>query len=310
MDPYAIGEFSLASRNGDGRRPYLNANGVFIGLGTPVLERNIAGHWKPRNSDELGWLSKSGYGHAVDKLRVERGLQRVANALNKGDPSLAAIALVHCEFPPLNSLDDATRMAKTDGLLRKYNPDVADEPRVPAGETGGGEWTDGKGGGTATIVDDHSADSAVTSPSPIDVAYQGKRHDELVEEFANDLRNGGVAAETNLPITMIGGVATAYADIMFRRSDTGALCNIEVKTGKDPTFTPSQMVVYPIAAIGNHAYSNSPRIATFGFSPGQLLPPIQVYVMWEHEDGRLDEFPLPPMFEKRATWFPENYDGR
>jgi len=35
-------------------------------------------------------------------------------------------------------------------LLRKYSPD---QPRVPAGQTGGGQWTSGDGGGDATIGD-------------------------------------------------------------------------------------------------------------------------------------------------------------
>lgn len=303
MDPYTIREFSLAGGSGDGRRPYLNSEGAFIGLGTPILERDAAGRWRPRDTSELGWLLKSGYGNTVDKSRIERGLGQVARALNKGDLSLASIALVHCELPSLRSLEDAKRMAKTDGLLAKYNPDWIDEPRVPAGETGGGEWTDESSGGAATTDDGVREDGAPPSPSSLitDVAYQGKRHDELVQEFADDLRNGGVLTETNLPITMIGGEITAVADIVFKRSDTGALCIIEAKTGTDPTFTPSQMVVYPMAMIGQHAYSDSPRIENFGFSPGQLLPPIEVYVVWEHEDGHIDMDRINPEFKKRSV---------
>lgn len=61
----------------------------------------------------------------------------VAKAMNRGDRALAAIALVHAEFPPLPDESGARRMRRLDAML-KYN---ADEFRLPAGQPGGGQWT-------------------------------------------------------------------------------------------------------------------------------------------------------------------------
>jgi hypothetical protein len=46
------------------------------------------------------------------------------------------------QLPPLPSARHARAMAKADRMLVKDNPDWEDEPRVPAGNPDGGEWTD------------------------------------------------------------------------------------------------------------------------------------------------------------------------
>jgi hypothetical protein len=41
-------------------------------------------------------------------------------------------------------LQDETRLLRRDLLRRKYDPS---QPRIPAGSSGGGQWTSGAGGG-------------------------------------------------------------------------------------------------------------------------------------------------------------------
>ncbi|SEL99783.1 hypothetical protein SAMN04515666_106398 [Bosea lupini] len=48
----------------------------------------------------------------------------------------------------LVSLKAQTRLLRHE-LARKYNPD---QPRVPAGNTGGGQWTSGGGGGGPALA--------------------------------------------------------------------------------------------------------------------------------------------------------------
>lgn len=72
----------------------------------------------------------------IELGRCLTGLGRIAEALNQGDPSLAAIMSVHLRLPEI----DATGMAKLAAAsdLHKYSPD---QPRVPASNRDGGEWT-------------------------------------------------------------------------------------------------------------------------------------------------------------------------
>jgi hypothetical protein len=57
--------------------------------------------------------------------------------------------------------------------LRKYNPDVEAEPRIPKDETGGGQWTSGGSGGSAT-----SSDAEEGPSTPIQIA-----EDQTCQDF-------------------------------------------------------------------------------------------------------------------------------
>ena len=48
-----VREFKLAGPRGDGRHPYVNGDGAFIGRGVPLLERDVFGRWKPRDGAVL-----------------------------------------------------------------------------------------------------------------------------------------------------------------------------------------------------------------------------------------------------------------
>lgn len=62
-----VREFKLAGSGGDGRHSYVDKNGAFIGQGTPLLERDVRGQWKPRAEADIEGLLSRGYG-AVFKL--------------------------------------------------------------------------------------------------------------------------------------------------------------------------------------------------------------------------------------------------
>lgn len=134
-----VTEYRLAGPNGNGRHPYLNGDGAFLGEGTPLLEKDQSGRWRPRPQSVLEKLLTTGYGIPVNLDWRMHKLACVAHALNRGDRSLAAITLVHTELPVLPE-GSPRRMAKADGLLKSYDPA---EPRVPAGSPGGGRWTSG-----------------------------------------------------------------------------------------------------------------------------------------------------------------------
>ena len=144
--------FSLADPGPDGRRPYINTDGAFIGWAVPLLKRTSDGGWTPRDAATIETLLSRGYG-APFKLdwRYEQ-LGYVAKELDDGNLVLASLSLLHAQLPPLASEAHARAMAGADGLLAKENPNWEFEPRVPAGSPGG-EWTtDGGGSANGSIV--------------------------------------------------------------------------------------------------------------------------------------------------------------
>jgi hypothetical protein len=52
-------------------------------------------------------------------------------------------------------------MAKANGLILKYGPAWENEPRIPAQNTGGGEWTTNGGDGGTLVADGHGNTTGV-----------------------------------------------------------------------------------------------------------------------------------------------------
>lgn len=106
----------------DGRHAYLGEAGAFIGAGVPLLEKDSAGRWRPRPRGVLERLFRIGYDRPVDLDSRMAKLDAVAKALNEGDKSMAAVALIETELTPLPDADAAHRMAEAHALDSNFIP--------------------------------------------------------------------------------------------------------------------------------------------------------------------------------------------
>jgi hypothetical protein len=120
------------------------ALGALLALVHTRLDAGGVRHCEARSPDEIGRALRAAYGPQPDEvvLRLHRGLRRAAARIEADDLCLAGIEAVLLGLPDL-----------TPGAMAKL-ADIADlekgaawetEPRIPAGQTGGGQWTTGGG---------------------------------------------------------------------------------------------------------------------------------------------------------------------
>jgi hypothetical protein len=102
-----------------------------------------------RSPAEIDRILCTAYGPLADGVvqRVHRGLRRAAAWIEAGDLGRAGVEAVKLGVPAL-PLDAMTKLADL-ADLEKAGEAWEDQPRVPAGQTGGGQWTDGDGGAQA-----------------------------------------------------------------------------------------------------------------------------------------------------------------
>lgn len=143
--------YRLVPRGGAGLA--CDAEGVALGALNLVRARVDAGgvrHCEARSPERIGQALGAAYGPQPEEvvLRLYRGLRRAAGWIEADDLCLAGIEAVLLGFPDL-----------TPGAMAKL-ADIADlekgaawetESRIPAGQTGGGQWT-ADGGAAATHV--------------------------------------------------------------------------------------------------------------------------------------------------------------
>lgn len=143
-------KYSLVPRGGPG----LACDAEGLALGPIILARKIcdaAGNRRYRllSPKDMRQALRLTYGPIPDAVieRCCRGLVRVTQLLGTGKDALAGIHAVLIGFPAITP-DGMAKLAAA-ASLRKYNPDWEDEPRVPAGNPDGGQWTgdDGDGDG-------------------------------------------------------------------------------------------------------------------------------------------------------------------
>jgi len=143
--------YRLAKRGAAGLS--CDVDGVTLGpvpLITPIRNQNKTSRqrYKLRPAGEVARAIALAYGAVADDGIEARlaGLGRVAKALDRGEDALAAIIAVHLRFPGI-AADGMAKLAAAHDL-RKYDPD---EPRVPAGNPDGGQWTsEGEGNDSDT----------------------------------------------------------------------------------------------------------------------------------------------------------------
>lgn len=124
-----------------------DAGGLSL-AGVPLLRRSVGG-LEPRPTEELAWLLKRGYGHDIDPVRLRRGLDVVAQALNGNDIGRAMVAAIHLRLPSLDERG-AALIAFADEALNKYDPS---EPRDAQGR-----WTSDGGSSASASAPDAEPD--------------------------------------------------------------------------------------------------------------------------------------------------------
>ncbi|MGD1015612.1 MAG: hypothetical protein ABR863_04130 [Roseiarcus sp.] len=146
--------YRLAPRGGGG----LACDAAGVALGPAELARvgaDSAGRRRceVRPGRGLGRILSAAYGPQPEDviLRLHRGLRRAARAIEAGDLCLAGIEAVLLRLPDLSpqALDKLAEVAE----LEKGGTSWQDEPRVPAGQPDGGQWTtDGGAGGVPAVA--------------------------------------------------------------------------------------------------------------------------------------------------------------
>ena len=98
------------------------------------------GVYRMRPAAEVEKALRLAYGFGPEKIeRSQEGLTRIAELLDAGERVQASIRAVQLAFPEI-ATDAMAKLARA-ASLQKFNPNWAQEPRVPAGNPGGGDWT-------------------------------------------------------------------------------------------------------------------------------------------------------------------------
>jgi hypothetical protein len=163
MNSPSITIYRLSPRGGGG----LACDKAGVALGPTDLVRigaHVAGRrrYETRSPQALGCILSTAYGAQPEGviLRLHRGLRRAASAIEAGDLCLAGIETVLLALPDLtpSALAKLARGAE----LEKGGTAWENQPRVPAGQSDGGQWTADGGSAGAPTFDAQSA--ARTSP--------------------------------------------------------------------------------------------------------------------------------------------------
>ncbi|HEY1719740.1 MAG TPA: hypothetical protein VGG27_00720 [Magnetospirillaceae bacterium] len=204
-------EFKLGKSGCCRVHPYLDDGGAFFGNDAPLLEKDSLDRWRPRPRAALERDLSKALGTSIDLGWRMDSFVTVARALNKGDRSLAAIALVHAELPSLPRRPPQNG-ATTRSYFRKDAHDVSGEARIPAGQTGAGRWTVG---------------GVLSAAAAINIANLG-------DEAAAVLANGGRAALAALsdlgaglagPVTLATGLMLIPTSTITGNTTEGALAD-------------------------------------------------------------------------------------
>ena len=168
-------------------------------------------------------------------------------------------------------------------LEKRYSPD---QPRMPAGQSDGGQWTSGSGDGGGASTDINNLLQ--------DVAYQGDFHDVVRDYVVKALRSAGNAVETEVSLLLPGPPPIEARTDILARGPLGTIYGVEVKTGENPTFTPNQQIVYPHAIGGAGVVSYDAKILNLGLVPGRSLPAFPINAVYARKGGDpLKVIPLP-----------------
>ncbi len=103
-----------------------------------------AGRCVVRPLADFGRIIRAAYGPQTDAeiRRLHRGLGRAAAWIEAGDLGHAGVEAVMLRLPELTA-GAMAKLAQMSDLEKGASPAWESEPRIPAGQTGGGQWTTG-----------------------------------------------------------------------------------------------------------------------------------------------------------------------
>jgi hypothetical protein len=111
-----------------------------------------------RPPDQIGQVLQAAYGPPTDAMvrRVHRRSRRAAASIEAGDLDRAGIEAVMIGLPDV-APEAMARLAEIADLEEGANAAWENEPRIPAGQSGGGQWTTGGGAGSPTAPQSNAA---------------------------------------------------------------------------------------------------------------------------------------------------------
>jgi hypothetical protein len=237
----------LYPRGAANRGICVDADGAMLGPDCVLVRRTRRG-FRSIERDAASTLQKCvlDADHDQDWLFYQCG--RIADALNNGEPALAQIYGLRI---PIGDLEEwqLRRIARVGPAKAGFNPD---EPRVPKGDSHGGEWTDGggeAGGGDDLLGDSGAAGGSGDGTAGRDGGPDGAGADDLAAP--NPEADGGGSSPMEYSIVPTGNDASsdrtpATAEIPSNGSDANAPDN---PNGSSPILPAGTVAAADAAAV-------------------------------------------------------------
>ena len=150
----------LHPRGATNRGICVDANGAMLGPDCILVHRTAQG-FRCVDRGEAAALQDALLAEGLESDWLFGQCRRIAKALDAGETALAQIFGLRI---PVDDLDRGKlkRLATAAPFIRaNFNPD---EPRVPAGQAGGGEWTAGSGAAEPALI---PAQATITLDPPV-----------------------------------------------------------------------------------------------------------------------------------------------
>ncbi len=164
-------------------------DGVFLAGDIPIISPVDGGKgarvYRVRYFGEINFLLSAALGHGVDLSDRTSQLHLVARYMTEGKWTLAKIAAVQLRWPDLPDDIAVKRLRSAQAILAGIDEacdcgcnsrrretgkrDVSNEPRVPAGQAGGGEWESSNGGNMPTSTKNPYLIPVQAIPMPIPI---------------------------------------------------------------------------------------------------------------------------------------------
>jgi hypothetical protein len=182
----------LHQRGAANRGVCVDTDGAMLGPDCALVQRTNGGHRPPPRERACG-IQRIVLPGKDDPDWLYHQAQRIADALERGQIAFAQIYGLRIPIGELGG-QQLERLAAIAKLTKAgFNPD---EPRIPAGEPGGGEWTDGADTGV-TVPDAEPRTNETGSSTPaVEARLQTDRPDTGTAAVGADRWTDGADAGT------------------------------------------------------------------------------------------------------------------